>query len=86
MLNHLRVTLGVHFVLPDEDTVHVLEDALKRAKRLGIQIARLFLDKGFAGMAVQEYLTRSGQPALIACPIRGKTGGTRALCQGNKSY
>jgi len=86
MLNHLRVTLVVRFVLPEEDTVPVLKDVLKRAKRLGIQIERLFLDKGFAGIAVQEYLTHSGQPALIACPIRGKTGGTRALCQGNKSY
>ena len=26
------------------------------------------------------------QPAIIACPIRGKQGGTRALCQGRKSY
>jgi hypothetical protein len=26
------------------------------------------------------------QPAIIACPIRGKDGGTRALCQGRKSY
>jgi hypothetical protein len=34
MLNHLRVTLVVRFVLPGEDTVQVLEDALKRAKSL----------------------------------------------------
>jgi putative transposase len=47
---------------------------------------RLFLDKGFAGIAVLEHLTQRGQPALIACPIRGKTGGTHALCRGNKSY
>jgi IS4 transposase len=86
MLNNLRVTLVVHFILPEEDTVQVLKDVLKRAKRLGIRIERLFLDKGFAGIAVQEYLTRRGQPALIACPIKGKTGGTRALCQGTKSY
>ena len=86
LLNHLRVARVVRFVLPDEDTVQVLKDMLKRAKRLGIQIERLFLDKGFAGIAVQAYLTRCGQPALIACPIRGKTGGTRALCQGSQSY
>lgn len=85
MLNHLRVTLLVRFVLPDEDTVPVLKHVLKRVKRLGIQIERLFLDKGFAGIAVQEYLTRRGPPVLIACPIRGKKGGPRALCQGNKS-
>jgi IS4 transposase len=26
------------------------------------------------------------QPAVLACAIRGKTGGTRALCKGRKSY
>ena len=46
----------------------------------------LLLDKGFESIAVLEYLTRQGQAALIACPIRGTTGGTRALCQGHKSY
>jgi hypothetical protein len=34
---------------------------------------------------VLEYLTRQGQAALIACPIRGTTGGTRALCPGHQS-
>ncbi len=86
MVNHLRVTLVVRFVLPEEETVDVLKDVLKRVKRQGVQIARLFLDKGFASLAVQQYLTRSRQPALIACPIKGKTGGTHALCQGSKSY
>ena len=38
------------------------------------------------GITVLEHLTQCGLPALIACPIRGKTGGTRALCRGNKSY
>ena len=33
-----------------------------------------------------RFLIRHGQPALIACPIRGKTGGTRALCRGKGSY
>jgi hypothetical protein len=32
------------------------------------------------------YLSQRKLPALIACPIRGRTGGTRALCRGNKSY
>jgi hypothetical protein len=36
-------------------------------------------------MAVMAYLTRQQQPALIACPIRGTRGGTRALCQGRRS-
>jgi putative transposase len=86
MLDGLRVTLAVHFVLPDENLVTVLDDLLKRLKTLKIQAARLFLDKAFDGIAVMEYLTRRQQPALIACTIQGKTGGTRALCQGRKGY
>lgn len=86
MKRHLRVTLAVRFVLPEEDTVTVLKDLLRRLKKLGIRVERLFLDRGFDGIAVMEYLTRRGQPTLIACTIRGKRGGTRALCQGNRGY
>ena len=85
MVEHLRVTLAVRFVLPDDDIVTLLDDLLNRLKTLGIRVARLFLDRGFDGIAVQDYLTRRQQPALIACTIRGKTGGTRALCQGPRS-
>jgi putative transposase len=86
MLNGLRVTLALRFVLPEMEVVSLLDDVLKSLKKQGFQIDCLFLDKGFASIAVMEYLTRRAQPALIACPIRGKTGGTRALCQGRKSY
>jgi hypothetical protein len=86
VLNGLRVTLGLRFVLPDDDTVSVLDSLLKRVKAQGMRVSCLLLDKGFDGIAVMEYLTRQGQAALIACTIRGTTGGTRALCQGRKSY
>jgi hypothetical protein len=86
ILNGLRVTLALRFVLPDLDLVSLLDDVLKSLKKQGFPIACLLLDKGFASIAVMEYLTRRAQPALIACPIRGKTGGTRALCQGRRSY
>jgi len=86
MLNGLRVTLALRFVLPEREVVSLLDDLLKSLKKQGFQIACLFLDKGFASIAVMDYLTRRTQPALIACPIRGKTGGTRALCQGRRSY
>jgi hypothetical protein len=33
-----------------------------------------------------RYLTERKQPALIACAICGKQGGTRTLCVGTKSY
>ena len=86
ILNGLRVTLALRFVLPELDVVSLLNDLLKSLKKQGLQIACLLLDKGFASIAVMDYLTRRAQPALIACPIRGKTGGTRALCRGRKSY
>lgn len=86
MVKHLRVTLAVRFVLPDDDIVTLLDDLLNRLKTLEIRVARLFLDRGFNGIAVMDYLTRRKQPALIACTIRGKTGGTRALCQGPRGY
>jgi hypothetical protein len=34
MLNHLRVTLAIHFVLPDDDTVTVLDDLRNRQRAL----------------------------------------------------
>jgi len=86
ILNGLRVTLALRFVLPELDVVSLLDDLLKSLKKQGFQCACLLLDKGFASIAVMDYLTRHRQPALIACPIRGKTGGTRALCRGRKSY
>jgi hypothetical protein len=86
VLNGLCVTLALCFVLPDDDTVKVLDTLLTRVKGQGLRLSCLLLDKGFDGIAVMEYLTRQGQPALIACTIRGTTGGTRALCQGHKSY
>lgn len=86
ILNGLRVTLALHFVLPDDEAVRVVDGLLCRVHAQGIEVSCLLLDKGFASIAMMEYLTRQGQAALIACPIRGTTGGTRALCQGRKSY
>src|SRR3989449_7784094 len=86
ILKGLRLTLALHFVLPTDDTVSVLDILLTQVKGLGVQITCLLLDKGFAGMAVMMYLTAHHQPALIACPNRGTTGGTRALCQGRQRY
>lgn len=86
LLNGLRVTLAIRFVLPEDDTLTVLQDLLKYLQLRAIRIACLFLDKGFNGIAIMRYLTQRQQPALIACTVRGKHGGTRALCSGPKSY
>ena len=55
-------------------------------KNLDFEAKVLYLDKGFAATSIIRYLTNRQQAAIIANPIRGKTGGTRALCQGRKSY
>lgn len=72
MVKHVRVTWAVRFVLPGDDTVTILDDLLKRLKKLGMRVKRLFLDRGFDGIAVMEYLRHQRQPTLIACTIRGK--------------
>jgi putative transposase len=86
MLAGMRVTLALHVVRPEDTPLSVLKQLLERLEGQGLRPKRLFLDKGFAGTAVLRFLMRRGQPALIACPIRGKTGGTRALCRGTGSY
>jgi hypothetical protein len=82
----VRLTLAVHYVLPGETTLEVLKILLKRLKGLNFEAKIIYLDKGFAATPIVNYLTRQHQPAIIANPIRGKKGGTRALCQGRKSY
>lgn len=84
--NGVRVTLAIHFVRPEDEPVGVVDGLLRRVHAQGIEVSCLLLDKGFESIARMEYLTHEGQAALIACPIRGTTGGTRVLCQGRKSY
>jgi hypothetical protein len=82
----MRVTLAIRFVLPEDDTVSILSDLLKRLKGLKYRIKTLYLDRGFDGVRVMRFVTKTRLRAVIACTIRGKTGGTRALCRGRGSY
>jgi hypothetical protein len=83
----VRLTLALRYVLPDENALDILKILLIRLQELGFgQIRVLYLDKGFASTKIINDLKERKQPAIIACPIRGKDGGTRALCQGRKSY
>ena len=82
----VRLTLAVHYVLPDEEALAVLKILLERLKNLNFEAKVLYLDKGFAASPIFDYLVSIHQPAIIANPIRGKTGGTRALCHGRSSY
>lgn len=82
----VRLRLAVHYVLPDETALQVLQILLQRLKTLDFEAKVLYLDKGFATTPIVNYLTDQRQPAIIANPIRGKQGGTRALCRGRSSY
>jgi putative transposase len=81
-----RVTLAIRFVLPEDQTVDMVRDLRQALLLRALRIGALYLDKGFSGAPVVKYLRRCQQPSLIACPIRGKKGGTRALCRGRASY
>ena len=82
----VRLTLAVRYVLPEDETLEILKFLLQRMKKLGFKAKVLYMDKGFASTSIIQYLTAQRQPAIIACPIRGKKGGTRALCRGRSSY
>ena len=82
----VRLTLAVRYVLPGETALESLQFLLERLKKLGFSSKVLYMDKGFASTPILKYLTAQGQGAIIACPIRGKKAGIRALCHGAASY
>ena len=84
--NGHRLTLGIKFVLPGESVKEVVEYLLKQLQGLEIEIKCLYLDWGFEGVELVRYLKESKQTAIIACPIRGTTGGIKAFCVGKKGY
>ena len=82
----MRLTLALLFVRPEDKLPEIVAALLRRLRILGLKVKRLYLDKGFCSIPVLLCLEKSGWSAILACPIRGKKGGTRGLCQGNQSY
>jgi hypothetical protein len=82
----VRLTLAVTYVLPEDRLVDVVRQLLQRLGHLGIHASVLYLDKGFCCGEIIRSLQATGQAAILACPIRGKKGGVRALCCGRGSY
>lgn len=76
----VRLTLALTYVVADDKLVQVVERLLTRLKQVGLQATVLYLDKGFCSGEMLRYLQRIRQAAVLACPIRGKQGGIRALC------
>jgi putative transposase len=86
VVDNLRFTLGICFYTPEDQPVAVVQQLWELLEPLLLPLDYLLLDKGFCGVDVQRFLTDQTIPAIIACTIRGKNGGTRALCRGRKSY
>jgi Transposase DDE domain len=82
----MRITLGVIFVHSGMSLAQCVIQLIKLVKAQTIKPGCLFLDRGFASIEVYRCLQRRRIPALIACPIRGKDKGTKALCKGRQSY
>lgn len=82
----MRLTLALLFVRPEDDLAEIVAALLRRLRILGVKVRRLYLDKGFCSIPIMRCLAQTGWSALMSCPIRGKKGGTRGLCQGHASY
>lgn len=83
---HQRVTLALHAIPRGETLVATLTILLARLNSLQVKIKRLYLDRGFYSVPVIRWLQALRIPFLMPAVIRGKRGGTRALCQGRQSY
>ena len=83
--NH-RYTLGLHILRKGESLLDVLILLLQRVKELGMSVKRLYLDRGFYSIAICRYLQKAGIHALMPVVKKGKKGGIRKLCTGQKSY
>jgi hypothetical protein len=83
---HKRVTLGIHAVHRQETLVATVTSLLAMLSPLRIRVKRLYLDRGFYSVPVIRWLKALNIPFLMPAVIRGKTGGTRQLLAGRKSY
>ena len=82
-----RMTLAFELVNPKNDRFGILQRLLQRVQALVIASKRLYLDKGFCSIPILRHLQAKVElPVIMAVPVRGKKGGTRALGQSWGSY
>jgi putative transposase len=83
---HRRVTLAIHAVQRGETMVAIITRLLDAMNPLAVKVERLYLDRGFYSVPVIRWVMALKLPFIMPAIIRGKTGGTRALCNGRRSY
>jgi hypothetical protein len=82
----VRLTVAVVFVKPNLDKLTILKRLLSALQAAQIRITCLDVDTGFCCIEALRYLARRGIRAIVAMPMRGKQGGSRALCRGHTRY
>jgi len=83
---HRRVTLAIHAVRRGETMVAMITRLLDAMDTLAVKVERLYLDRGFYSVPVIRGLMALKIPFIMPAILRGKTGGTRALCRGRRRY
>ena len=86
MWRQVRLTVAMTYVLPEDSNLSVVQRLLERMHHLAFRPRVVYLDKEFCEGSIVRYLTQAHLPAILACTIRGDTGGTHALCRGRKGY
>ncbi len=81
-----RITLAMTYVRGTDTLVEILERLLNRLGALKIRCRSLLLDKEFYTVAVIRYLKKKVSSFIIPVVHRGRSGGSRKLLVGNKSY
>lgn len=79
MHDGLRYTVAMKIVGPGQRLEDVVAWLIQSVRRAGIGVRRYWLDRGFASGAVVARLEAMRVSAIIACPVRGKTGATLGL-------
>jgi len=79
-----RVTLALLFVWAEDALLDVLVELLQRVQHLDIPLGRVFLDRGFASVAILTYLERQPFTSVVALPKRGAR--LQALLTGRRGY
>jgi IS4 transposase len=81
-----RVTLAIKAVQQQNTLVAIITYLLALIEPLNLRIERLYLDREFFCVPVIRWLQSLDIPFEMPAIIRGKSGGTRQLIRGRRSY
>jgi putative transposase len=81
-----RVTLAIKAVQQQNTLVAIITYLLALIEPLNLRIERLYLDREFFCVPVIRWLQCLDIPFEMPAIIRGKSGGTRQLIRGRRSY